>query len=171
MAEEKEEVAFVRDTMARPGEARTHEIIVQVIPSGEPITKVYKLRSDEHTEMPLDHAMKFLVDKAFIVEDAKGNVMKPVARRDDSQPLKLGEGEVVAEYEELSRAALWKRAKILPGSEELKKTSSDTELIDFIKTASRRDEGVSRGSEGKISELDGIEKVIEDSPLIKKKAA
>lgn len=171
MAEEKEEFGFVRDTLARHGESRAHEVIVQTFPDAPPLTKVYNLRSDQSTQMPLDHAMKFLVDKAFVVEDSQGNVIKPVAKRDDSLPLRLGENEVVAEYEELSRPALWKRAKVMPGSESLKKTATDEDLIAFLRAAGRREAGVARGSENSIGELDGIDKVIEDSPLIKKKAA
>ncbi|MRR49369.1 MAG: hypothetical protein EG825_00400 [Rhodocyclaceae bacterium] len=164
------EKGFVVDTNARPGESRAHEVIIREVTGQDPITKIYRLNSETPTEMPLDHAMKFLRDKAFLVTTSGGEVIKPVVKRDQADvTFQLGENELIAEYSELSREALWKRVKMLPGSESIGKASGNETLIAFIKEKTRRDVGVARGSEGVIGQ-DDVSDFMEDSPLVKKAA-
>jgi hypothetical protein len=165
------ETGLVMDMNARPGETRIHEIIIKEIDGGEPITKMYRLNSETPVEMPMDHALKFLSDKAFVVTSKGGDLIKPVKRRDPSQPVvKLEADEVIAEYSELSRDALWKRAKVLPGSDKIGKASSNETLIEFIKAKTADQPGTARGSEGIIPE-ENVSDFMQDSPLLAKKAA
>lgn len=164
------EIGFVIDSNARPGEVRSHEIIVQMVEGQEPVTRFYNLRSDERTKMPMDHAMQFLRDKAFQVFDAAGNLIKPVPVTDRTDgKLVLGDDQVVAEYDELSREALWKRVKALPGSDKIGKASGNDTLIAFLKAAAKRPTGISRGSEGVKTDGD-IPGLVPESQILKKAA-
>lgn len=142
--------AMVYDTTARVGEPRSHEIVIGKHPDGAPIIRRYKLSSDVPTTMPLDHAMKFLVDKAFRVIDPDGAIMTPVERITDADgPVRLKHDQVVAKYEDLNLMALLKHAKLLPGSEHLGTNSLPEEIVAFIlANKPKRNIGVSRGSEG-----------------------
>lgn len=165
------EFGFVLDTNARPGETRTHDVIVQMVEGQEPVLKHYKLSSDTPTRMPMDHARMFLRDKAFVVADSAGNAIRPVLVADRTNPrITLTENQIIVEYEELSRAALMNRAKLLPGSDALGKASTNEQLIAFLKAANAAQPGVSRGSEGVIGEDPDISEIIPDSALIQKAA-
>ncbi len=144
------ETAQVFDTTARVGEPRTHQIVVGKHPDGEPLVKAYKLSSDVPTVMPLDHAMKFLVDKAFRVQRMDGTVIRPVDKPTDALAnIRLEPDQVIARLDELSIDALLKRAKLLPDSQRFGANSAADDIIAFILAAQpKRDVGVSRGSEG-----------------------
>lgn len=160
----------VRDTGAKLGETRMHEIIIKTFDDGrEPATTVYKLGSEAHVEMPEEHARKFLHDPGFEVLDNDGALVKPVKKRDLAALFQhLQEGETVAEYDELTHDSLLKRASVLPGSESFRKNTPKAELIEFILSATRREIGVSRGSEGVAPEMDAgsLERLMPKSSLV-----
>lgn len=145
-----EAMAMVYDTTARAGTTRSHEIVIGRHPDGAPHIRAYALASDKPTPMPIDHAMKFLVDKAFRVLDANGNVITPIVKPEGERAnIRLDPDEVIARLAELSSAALLKRAKMLPGSEAVGSNSADEDIIAFILAAQPRNAvGVARGSEG-----------------------
>lgn len=141
---------LVFDATARIGEPRSHEIVVGKHPNGDPIIRRYKLASDTPTVMPMDHAMKFLVDRAFRVTDVDGNVIKPVEKTDERfANVRLDPDQVIARLEDLSVSALLKQVKLLPDSQRFGTNSAPEDMIDFIvahrKAANRI--GISRGSE------------------------
>lgn len=126
---------FVVDTLAVAG-PRIHSIITAFDKDGKPaLTKQYPLLSDKSTPMPLDHAMQFLKDKAFIVTDDKGVVLKPLENIEEkASHVQIPEGYVLAKYEELTRDSLVLRAKVLPnasGIHPVKTKSAD--IIAFLK--------------------------------------
>jgi hypothetical protein len=143
-------MAQVYDTTARAEQVRTHEIVVGRHPNGEPMFKSYGLRSDKPTLMPVDHAMKFLVDKAFRVVGEDGNIITPIEKPEGERAnIRLAPDEVIVKLSDLSSSALLKRAKMLPGSEKIGANSRDEEIIDFILESQPRNAvGRSRGSEG-----------------------
>lgn len=124
---------FVRDTLSFPGQKRMHDVIVSMR-NGEPEIKVYGLSSDVGTEMPIEHALKFLKDKAFVVEDAKGNRIEPVPVEKEGGIGNnfLKPDEVIANLSELTTTALFKRVKVTAGSEEITDKASREEMIAFL---------------------------------------
>jgi hypothetical protein len=69
----------------------------------------------------------------------------PVAKLDVSKPIsKLAEDEVVAKYDELSTEALYRRVKILPGSEGIEEIDRD-KMVAFMVTWRRQRQGMSSG--------------------------
>ena len=123
---EQQQVGFVIDTNAVLG-PRFHDII-----EGAGI-KRYALNAHEATEMPMDHALKFLRDPAFIVKDSKGNVLKPLAKKDWATHVPMPDGFVLAEWEELSKEALYVRCKVLPNSEDIYPTKTPkAQMIAFL---------------------------------------
>ena len=131
--EEKQPMYRVYDMTAKDGEVRKHEIIVKQYPDGrEPDLKTYGLKSDSPTEMPVDHAMKFLVDPAFKVERANGERITPPPKYDPSLPLSVGLDQTIANFDELSKAALYKRCKVLAGSDDININSPVNAMCDFL---------------------------------------
>lgn len=127
---------MVWDKNQRGEKGRIHDVIVKVYPDGrEPDTISYTLFSSEAQGCPMamDHAMKFLTDPAFIVKNPNGARIMPVEKQDMSKPVQvLAEDEVVVKYEELSREALLRRVKVLPGSEEIAENAKHSELVAFM---------------------------------------
>lgn len=126
---------FVVDTLASTG-PRTHSIILSFDKAGKPaLLKDYHLTADKPVPMPLDHAMQFLKDKAFIVTNAKGEVMKPMENiAEVAAHVSIPEGYVLAKYEELTRDALVLRAKVLPNSGSIHPVKSKAaDIIAFLK--------------------------------------
>lgn len=129
-------IGFVTDTLAVL-EKRIHKIPTAFDSQHKPVAfKHYELYADKETEMPIDHAMFFLIDGAFIVKDSTKTVLKPLASQEQATHISIPEGFVLAELSELTREALVLRCKVLPGSEHIhvKKTSVD-EMISFLKSA------------------------------------
>lgn len=130
----KEPVALVIDTLAVAA-PRVHGIGVAFDKAGHPVQiKNYSLSAEKATPMPLDHAMQFLKDSAFVVTDEKGNVMKPMENiAEKATHIALPEGCVIAKYEELTRDALVLRAKVLPNSGSIHPIKSKTsDVIAFL---------------------------------------
>jgi hypothetical protein len=127
---------MVWDKNQRGEKPRIHEVIVKAYPDGrEPDTMSYQLYSEEAKgcPMPMDHAMKFLTDPAFIVRHPNGNRIMPVEKLDLHRPLHtLAEDELVVKYDELSREALLRRVKVLPGSEDIRENAKHEELVAFM---------------------------------------
>lgn len=143
-------MATVWDTTARNGEKRTHEIVVGRHPDGSPQVARYALASDTPTVMPLDHAMKFLVDRAFRVVGPDQQIIRPVEKVEGQLAnIPLEPDQVIARLDELEVTALLKRAKMLPDSHVLGGNSDKADIVAFI-VASRPKPvyGTSRGSEG-----------------------
>lgn len=129
----------VFDSLQRGDTGRPHDVIVKWYPKDsngfqpEPDIQTYRLFSEKATEMPMEHAMKFLVDPAFRVIAPSGNRIMPVAKTDLSKPITaLKDDEVVVNYGELSKDALFRRVKILPGSEEIAENAKHQDLVDFM---------------------------------------
>ena len=153
---------LVVDLNANKG-PRRHEIPVKVTPQGEVLmTRTYILDAEKPCEMEQEHAMFFLKDDAFVVCDPAGNHIKPVKARDGGMGgFELGENEVLAQYDELSKEALFKRCKILVGSEHIKETATKKEdMIVFLKSKAKPPVGVSRGSEGLAENFELADKLL-----------
>lgn len=151
-------MAKVLDMNAPLDTKRIHEIIVRKV--GDHVeTKKYSLSSSEATVMPLDHAMMFLKDSAFVVSTMDGEIIQPVPVRDESLPatLKLQPGEVVATLYELSMEALFKRVKIVAGSQHIGADASREDMITFLMNSKAIKVGVARGSEGLAPEMSADE--------------
>ena len=136
---------------------RSHEIPIKTGMSGEVLmTRTYKLESDKPHAMEAEHAMFFLKDASFVVLNQAGEIVTPVPVKDGGLGgFQLGENEVIATYDEVSKEALYKRCKIIPGSEHIKETRTPKEeMITFLKGKAKPPVGVSRGSEGLGVELD-----------------
>ena len=129
----------VFDMNQRGEKGRKHDIITKFYPkdlSGhqpEPETQTYELFSEKPCEMTMEHAMKFLVAPEFKVLKPDGTRIMWVTKMDLSRPLTaLKDDELVVSYSELSRDALFRRVKVLPGSEEIKEGAKHQELVDFM---------------------------------------
>lgn len=128
---------FVVDTLAVAA-PRIHSIITAFDKDNKPaLTKQYPLSSDKPTPMPLDHAMQFLKDKAFIVTNEKGEVLKPLENIEEkASHVQIPEGYVLAKYEELTRESLVLRAKVLPNAANIHPVKSKAaDVIAFLKAA------------------------------------
>jgi hypothetical protein len=139
----------VWDKNQRGEKARVHDVIVKMYDDGrEPDLVSYQLFSDTNKAclMPMEHAMKFLSDAAFIVQAPSGNRIMPVAKLDLSKPIQvLAEDEIVVKYEELSKESLMRRVKVLPGSEDIKESAKLEELVAFMVNWRRRMRGMTDG--------------------------
>lgn len=141
----------VYDKNQRGEKPRVHDVIVKMYDDGrEPDCISYGLYSTQEKPclMPMDHALKFLSDAAFIVLSPNGSRMMPVPKMDMSKPVQvLAEDELVAKYEELSRESLMRRVKVLPGSEDIKESAKMDELVAFMVAWRRRLVGMTQGEQ------------------------
>lgn len=132
----KAPVYMVFDTNQRGDLPRRHEVIIRVYPDGrEPDVVTYALFSAENKPcpMPIEHAMKFLCDRAFRVISPRGDRIQPIEKQDLSKPIKvLAVDEIVVKYHDLSRESLFKRVKMLAGSEDVKQNATVDELAGFL---------------------------------------
>lgn len=134
LSAKKESPWKVYDLNQRGDVGRTHHIIVKTYPDEpgrEPDLMSYTLysNSDKPCPMPMEHAMKFLVDDAFKVIMPNGRRAPTTKKFDPSEPIKvLGIDEIVVKYEELSRDALMRRARLLPNSDQIAQNATVEEL-------------------------------------------
>lgn len=157
----------VYDTNAKAGgQGRIHEIITEMRGDEVISTKSYVLFSDRACQMPEEHALKFLRDKAFVVMDDKAKQVKPVEVKEiTGVKMRLEPDETIAKFEEMTRESLLRRAKVLPGSEELKASDDKETIIAFLvrKAKEKLKIGVARGSESAPAEMsaDELDNLIE----------
>ena len=145
---------MVFDSNAKTG-PRKHEIPTKTDTDGTVlVTKTYSLSAEVPTEMEEAHAMFFLRDPSFQVYQGEVLLKPLVVREGGLGGFKLNEGEVIATYDELSKDALYRRCKVLTGSEGITAKSKPEEMIAFILARAKPPVGLSRGSEGKVGELD-----------------
>lgn len=145
--ERKDKMFEVFDLNQRGKEPRKHEVIVRMHDNGqEPEVETYSLWSDKATKMPMEHAMRFLSDPSFKVVNPAGGRVAYVPKVDPSKPIsKLADDELVVKYEELSRESLFRRVKVLPGSEDVKENASPKELAAFLVAWRKRMAGMTEG--------------------------
>lgn len=135
----------VFDTNQRGEKPRKHDVIVKLYEDGQPDIKTYDLYSDKPCEMPMEHAMRFLVDAAFKVITPAGKRIMPVPKLDLSKPItRLADDEIVVKYDELSNEALYRRVKILPGSEDIL-GDDRVALVAFMVTYRQKLKGMTEG--------------------------
>ncbi len=137
----KPQLYNVRDRAAKGGKGREHEVIIQRFADGsDPLTKSYILHAEQDCPMPMDHALLFLKDPMFQVYNPKGELMAPVivAQR-GSKEWDLPDDQCIANLNELSKMSLFKRCKVLVGSEHLTVESSVPDLIEFLTSQRRKD--------------------------------
>lgn len=164
----KVKTLFVSDSNQQGDKARVHQVPIATHPETKEVLAVhdYSLFSNptQAVEMPEDHAMFFTKDSAFIVMDHDGNRIEPVVVKDVGVGrIILDENELVAQYEELTQDALYKRCKVVAGSSDISKKTPKKDMITFLKQVSGA-VGVSRGSEAVISEMDGVENLLDVKP-------
>lgn len=119
----------VEDTTATPEyPSRTHDIMIGEV--RKPITFKY----GEPLELPVDVALKFLKDEAFVVTDPRtGDRIEPTPHTPDAgESLSLGPDEVVARLSELHQGALLLRAMQLPGGDKFSKKTPRDVLTAFL---------------------------------------
>lgn len=123
----------VLDTTAQAGQpARAHEMIV------DGAVKCFTFEAGKPLALPPAVALKFLRHDAFKMTDPNGT---PIAyKRRPKQPDELEAGEklvlkdeqTVANYDELSTAALQLRVLEMPGSDQFAEAPSRKAMIDFL---------------------------------------
>ena len=122
----------VRDKNATTG-ARTHDIL----------GTQYALSADDWTLMPEDHAVFFLKDTAFQVVDARGDIVPPMpegaVEGGGREKAQLRPGEVIANFEELTKEALLARAKNRPGRAAITSSMTKPELLKFLHSEAAND--------------------------------
>lgn len=149
---------FVIDTLAVAA-PRTHGIITAFDREGKPATiKNYDLTAHTPVPMPLDHAMQFLKDAAFVVTNEKGEVLKPLdVSAEKVTHVQLPEGCIIAKYEELTREALVLRAKVLPNSAHIHPIKTKVaEVIEFLKATAKANQRPAERGEMTAKELDEL---------------
>ena len=169
----KAPIYMVFDMNQRGAEPRLHDVITKMYEDGsDPDIVTYKLFSDsgKGCPMPQDHAYKFLCDPAFKVIGPNGNRLMPIAKFDPSKPLtELKEDEIVVKYVELSREALFRRVKLIPGSENVRQNATVEELAAFLVDWRKKLSGMTEGDRtlaemmatGKVDSMDeaGLDKL------------
>jgi hypothetical protein len=119
----------VTDTTCTPAyPTRTHDIMYQGRRAQVTFNYGNPLR------LPIDVALKFLKDEAFVVTDEDGNQYDPTPKAPEAAgaEFKLAPDEIVAKLDELTQEALYLRAKQLNGSDHIKKGTPKTELVAFL---------------------------------------
>jgi len=148
---EKRPEYHVYDLNQRGKEPRKHEIITKTAKTVDGRIEVldfvsYELYSGKPCKMPMEHALKLLCDPAFKVLGPSGTRIEPISKHDASKPITvLADDQIVVKHDELSREALLRRVKVLPGSENVSMDASDQELADFLTAWNRSKKGMTDG--------------------------
>ena len=138
LSAKKEAPWKVCDLNQRGDAGRVHHIIVKTYPdqpNREPDLMSYTLFSDDSKAcpMPMEHAMKFLVDDAFKVVMPNGRRAATTKKFDPSAPLKvLAIDEIIVKYHELSRDALLRRVRLLPNSDTVPQNATVEEMAEVL---------------------------------------
>lgn len=140
----KADTLFVQDTTCTPRELeRTHSILL-----GDGREQPYTFKFQEELEMPREHALKFLIDGAWIVTDHDGNRITAPKKSDETKSLPVvGLDECVAKHEELTQNALLLRAAPIPGAEDFHKSTKKEIIIAFLVAYNKRQAGISETPE------------------------
>ncbi len=85
-------------------------------------------------KMPADHALRFLSDPSFNVFDADGKLVQPLRPQTSTQGVSLQRNETVATFHELTRDALFARARRLAGGQLLPANTTNAKLIELLMT-------------------------------------
>ena len=103
----------------------------------------YHLSAESFHPMSQEHAAFFLKDEAFQVKNAQGEILPPMPKGavDSGKPEgpKLAPGTVIANLEELTREALYARARALPGRDAVTTQMTKPDLIEFLRSAHATD--------------------------------
>ena len=178
----------VFDLNQRGDQPRKHDVIVKLekatdgtITGAE--TVQYELYSNKGCKMPMEHALKFLCDAAFKVVNNEGNRVMPVPKFDASKPITvLADDEIVCKIVELSRDALMRRVKVLPGSEEVRGDAKASELAAFLVSWNKAKKGLTDGERAVADMIargdlladalppDMAKKLLPDSPMVQRAA-
>ncbi len=98
----------------------------------------YSLTAQEKTRMPRAHAAVFLRDSAFRVFDELGQLQSALpaqeALRATNGGIVLGEGQTVANFDDLTTKALFARCVARPGGHEVN-PKDRAAMVEFLKTA------------------------------------
>ncbi len=181
----------VQDMTCKPPDGiRVHDIPVFNEKGDMVDVKAVKCVYDKRTKVPKNIGLQFLKYKTFVVsivsdDPAKdGKVLKPLDIHEGGDGgLKLADNEIVANYDELSSEALFRRCHILPKSEGIDEDSTREGMIAFLKksraelaaksvTATAGDvKAKMQGGElsGQLSEGE-ITSLVSDSPLLSRAA-
>lgn len=132
------EMAYVIDPTVQPdGPKRTHEIL-----RADKSMAQYTFGFQEPLGVPLPHALKFLENgfRVFADPECTRALKRSRSAKDghDGQVLQaLADHEVIAGVDELTQAALYKRAAALPGGDAFKPNAKKDDLVAFVTAFNR----------------------------------
>ena len=129
--------------------------------------KDFEFFKGKKNEMPFAHACRFLIDPAFVVRDADGNVFKPSPKRISTTDItSLRADQVIADIRELTNDALYLRAMKFPGGESLNRSMAREEIVEFLIAAHEAvDTAPGGGREAMFSDGDGRYEDMEDAAV------
>lgn len=170
----------VQDTTVKVDAIRVHDI--PVFGDGGEIVQTIQVKCQHgsRTKVAKNIGLQFLKHDTFIVSTMDGRVLKPLKLHEGGDGgLKLAENETVANYDELSDEALFRRCHILPASEDVAEDTPREDMIAFIKMARKKSapaavpqvnaEVTAKMTGGELGgQLDAgsISKLVTDSPLL-----
>lgn len=105
------------------------------------------------TVMPFAEAMKFQKE-GFVVTDEDGDIVSRPSEMTVETISQFGPDKVLANYEELTKEALYSRIVILPGGENTSPANSKESMISFLKDAALK----------KITPVNHEAETIDDNP-------
>lgn len=122
----------------------------------------YTLYFDQDTEMPEEHARRFLVDESFIVRAPDNTRLAPFSEQVKSRdlPPMLKPNQVIADLNELNQEALLNRALLKPGAPKFNIRSKRDAIIEFLISAHETEGPGARAvptaedDEGDVEEID-----------------
>lgn len=125
----------VVDELAKT-KARPHQAFVPMVRAdGRRINDLQTFVMEPGVPLPVPKvvALQFARVETFTVRNPHGAKVKPSAPKDmvDGR-VKLDPGQIVAQVDELTDAALLKRAKALPGGDALPRSPKREDLVDFV---------------------------------------
>lgn len=106
--------------------------------------KRYMLEAEKPVEMPPEHAMVFLIDRAFEVRSSDGELIDPMPTINivpGTGGIILEAGQCVALLSELTDGALRARCARRPGGQVYAAAGDRGEMIDFLRAQTVRTEG------------------------------
>lgn len=131
---ETPDTLFVQDMNCSPRHLkRQHEI-----PMIDGTVGLYDFKHGETLELAHGIAMRFSRDEAFRITDHDGNIFDPAPKLvDQSLPVQVEVDQCIANYDELTQAALLRRAAVEIGGENMNTRTSKKEMIAFLTELAR----------------------------------